>query len=55
MSIQKIVPALLGLLAAIVPAHAEGDAYTAFSTTAESITGDISMAIFPSHSPMARR
>lgn len=43
---RKILPALLGLLVAAAPAHAEGDVYTAVSTTAESITGDISMDDF---------
>lgn len=46
MTIKKIVPAMLGLLVAAAPAYAEGDVYKAYSTTAESITGDISMDDF---------
>lgn len=46
MNIKKIWPALLGLLVATAPAYAEGDVYKAYSTTAESITGDISMDDF---------
>lgn len=47
MTIKKILPALLGLLiAGATPAFAEGDVYKAYSTTAESITGDISMDDF---------
>lgn len=46
MNIKKIWPALLGLSIVAAPAYAEGDVYKAFSTTAESITGDISMDDF---------
>ncbi len=47
MNIKRILPAIVGLLvASAAPAFAEGDRYRAFSTTAESITGDISMDDF---------
>lgn len=47
MNTKRILPAILGLLIlATTPAFAEGDRYRAFSTTAESITGDISMDDF---------
>ncbi|GAA2833018.1 hypothetical protein EDC40_104265 [Aminobacter aminovorans] len=44
---KRILPAILGLLVATTAAAlAEGDRYRAFSATAESITGDISMDDF---------
>ena len=44
---KQILSAVFGLLvASAAPALAEGDRYRAFSTTAESITGDISMDDF---------
>lgn len=47
MNTKRILPAMLGLLvAATAPVLAEGDRYRAFSATAESITGDISMDDF---------
>ncbi|CAN7561413.1 hypothetical protein [Aminobacter aminovorans] len=47
MNTKRILPAMLGLLVATTaPVLAEGDRYRAFSTTAESITGDISMDDF---------
>lgn len=44
---KQILPAVLALLvASVAPAFAEGDTYTAYSNTAVSITGDISMDDF---------